>query len=50
MTIKSQPTDAQIHRAYAVAQERYAALGVDTEVAMKRLAAVPISLHCWQGG
>jgi L-rhamnose isomerase len=43
------PSDAQIQDAYALAQERYAALGVDTEVALQRLAAVPISLHCWQG-
>ncbi|MGD7651808.1 MAG: L-rhamnose isomerase [Verrucomicrobiales bacterium] len=35
--------------AYQFAKERYAALGVDTETAMQRLAAIPISLHCWQG-
>jgi L-rhamnose isomerase len=34
---------------YAIAQEVYAALGVDTEAALQRLAATPISLHCWQG-
>ncbi|MES2697668.1 MAG: L-rhamnose isomerase, partial [Verrucomicrobiota bacterium] len=34
---------------YSFAQESYAALGVDTEVALRRLAGVPISLHCWQG-
>jgi len=34
---------------YTLAQETYAALGVDTEVALRRLATVPISLHCWQG-
>ncbi len=34
---------------YSFAQESYAALGVDTEAALRRLAAVPISLHCWQG-
>lgn len=38
-----------VEQAYATAQERYAALGVDTEAAMKRLAAVPLSIHCWQG-
>jgi len=42
-------TEAQIAGAYAQAQEAYAAWGVDTEAAMKRLATVPISLHCWQG-
>jgi L-rhamnose isomerase len=34
---------------YSFAQESYAALGVDTEAALRRLATVPISLHCWQG-
>src|ERR687883_1156894 len=34
---------------YPLARERYAELGVDTEAALRRLAAVPISLHCWQG-
>lgn len=41
--------DAAITAAYAVAKERYAALGVDTDAALKRLAGIPISLHCWQG-
>ena len=34
---------------YSLAQECYASLGVDTEVALTRLAAIPISMHCWQG-
>jgi L-rhamnose isomerase len=34
---------------YTYAQETYAAQGVDTEAALKRVATVPISLHCWQG-
>lgn len=34
---------------YSFARETYAALGVDTEAALRRLATVPISLHCWQG-
>jgi L-rhamnose isomerase len=38
-----------INAAYAAAKERYAELGVDTDAAIKRLAAIPISLHCWQG-
>jgi L-rhamnose isomerase len=29
--------------------EQYAALGVDVEAALDRLAKTPISLHCWQG-
>ncbi len=36
-------------RAYELARERYAELGVDTEAAMTTLATIPISLHCWQG-
>jgi L-rhamnose isomerase len=32
-----------------VARECYAALGVDTEAVMQRLAGIPLSLHCWQG-
>ena len=35
--------------AYALAQEQYAALGVDAERALERLAAIAISMHCWQG-
>jgi L-rhamnose isomerase len=42
-------TEAQIQSAYAIARERYEALGVDTERALGRLAKVSISLHCWQG-
>lgn len=34
---------------YEIAKERYAALGVDTEQAMQKLAGIPISIHCWQG-
>ena len=36
-------------RAYELARERYAEVGVNTEAALKRLATVSISLHCWQG-
>jgi len=35
--------------AYTIAQETYTAHGVDTEEVLRRLAATPISLHCWQG-
>jgi L-rhamnose isomerase len=38
-----------IEQAYKLANERYAALGVDTEKAMERLGRIAISLHCWQG-
>jgi len=39
----------RIETAYEAARQRYAEAGVDTDAALKRLAAVPISLHCWQG-
>jgi L-rhamnose isomerase len=42
-------SDSGIKAAYAAAKDRYADLGVDTEAALKRLAATGISLHCWQG-
>ena len=34
---------------YQEAKSRYAALGVDTDAAMKKLKEVPVALHCWQG-
>ncbi|MDR2537744.1 MAG: L-rhamnose isomerase [Treponema sp.] len=34
---------------YSEAQKAYAKLGVDTEEALRRCAAIPVSLHCWQG-
>lgn len=34
---------------YKLAQERYAALGVDTEKALQTLQNQSVSLHCWQG-
>ncbi len=39
----------QLEQAFHLAQERYAALGVDVERALQRLANISISLHCWQG-
>ena len=36
-------------KAYAIAREQYAEIGVDTDRALEQLAKVPISLHCWQG-
>jgi len=42
-------TDQSIAAAYAIAKQQYADLGVDTEAALRQLADVSISLHCWQG-
>jgi L-rhamnose isomerase len=36
-------------RAYQLASEAYAELGVDVGGALTAIAAVPIALHCWQG-
>lgn len=41
--------DRHIADAYALARERYALLGVDTNAALAALARVQLSLHCWQG-
>lgn len=45
----SHPTDQQIEDAYRLARDRYAALGVDTDQAIRALQNVSLSLHCWQG-
>src|SRR5437899_2640472 len=41
--------DKRVTQAFALAKERYAALGGDVNQVLKRLAQIPISLHCWQG-
>ena len=38
-----------IAAAYQFARERYAALGVDADHALRLLNTIPVSLHCWQG-
>ncbi|OHB56174.1 MAG: L-rhamnose isomerase [Planctomycetes bacterium GWF2_42_9] len=38
-----------MERAYNIAKDAYAKIGVDTELAMKKLSKIPVSLHCWQG-
>lgn len=37
-----------IVKAYEIAQERYASIGIDTEKAMDALQNIQLSLHCWQ--
>ena len=39
----------KVEKAFELAKERYAEIGVDVDAALKKIAAVPISLHCWQG-
>ena len=34
---------------YEYAKEQYAKFGIDTEAAIEKLKALPISMHCWQG-
>lgn len=34
---------------YSYAKNRYAALGVDTDAALRALRDIKISMHCWQG-
>lgn len=38
-----------VEKAYELAKQRYAELGIDTDKAMESLRKVSISLHCWQG-
>jgi L-rhamnose isomerase len=38
-----------IDTAYAIAKERYAQLGVDTDAALAALRNTPVSIQCWQG-
>ncbi len=45
----SKKTSSSIEKAYAIAKERYAEFGVDTDAVLKVLAETPISIQCWQG-
>jgi len=38
----------RIEKAYLLAKEEYAELGIDTDVVLQRMNEVVISLHCWQ--
>lgn len=40
--------EASIHKAYEIARERYAALDVDTEKILEKIAGFHLSMHCWQ--
>lgn len=39
---------SSIERNYEIAKEMYGEIGVDTDAVLKKLAEVPISVHCWQ--
>lgn len=38
-----------IEKAYEIAKDQYAAIGVNTDKALDQLKTIPISIHCWQG-
>jgi L-rhamnose isomerase len=38
-----------IARAFHLARERYAGIGVDVDAALRTLRSLSLSLHCWQG-
>jgi L-rhamnose isomerase len=39
----------RVEAAYNLAREQYAEMGVDTDAALRRLAEIAVSIHCWQG-
>lgn len=39
----------RIAQAFRLAEEQYAAFGVNVRSALNRVKRIPISLHCWQG-
>ncbi len=39
----------KIEQRYRLATELYAEIGVDVNAALRLIATIPISLHCWQG-
>ena len=40
---------SNVTKAYELAKERYAQIGVDTDKALEKLGKIKISMHCWQG-
>ena len=42
-------SSTSIETAFQLAKERYSSAGVDVDGALKKIAAIPVSLHCWQG-
>ncbi|MBR3692682.1 MAG: L-rhamnose isomerase [Clostridia bacterium] len=40
---------SNITKAYELARERYAALGIDTDKVIEKVLSTPLSMHCWQG-
>lgn len=46
---RSKSKSKSISTAFRLARERYGALGVNVDAALRALASIPVSLHCWQG-
>ncbi len=42
-------TEHQLTQSYEIAKERYSEMGVDVDRAIRTLASIPVSMHCWQG-
>jgi L-rhamnose isomerase len=42
-------TIKNLRKAYQIARDRYAQLGVDTDQVLEKLSRIAISIHCWQG-
>ncbi|HOB75676.1 MAG TPA: L-rhamnose isomerase [Phycisphaerae bacterium] len=40
---------SSVEKAYELAKQQYAELGVNTDQALAILKKIPVSLHCWQG-
>ena len=40
--------EESIRKAYEIAKERYAAIGVDTDKVLKQMQDFHLSMHCWQ--
>lgn len=47
--MKAYGDEKAVAQAYELARDAYAKLSVDTDAALAAAAAVPVSLHCWQG-
>lgn len=41
-------TENNINKAFEIAKERYAALGVDVNAALENMKKISLSMHCWQ--
>lgn len=41
--------DKTLEKAYEIAKDKYAEIGIDTDKAIEQLKTIPISIHCWQG-